>query len=369
MWDFTCVTYNIMIPVIEPIRNNGQRRRISLLPTALYNMDKGIEKGIDVVCLQELIVPEYRSTMLKEMAMFGWKHFSNPLNTTYRSGQIKLASGGVVICSKHPILTQHQCVFETDCEAEDCAASKGVVYCRILLPDKNIVNVFSTHFQAWHSQKARNIRYQQALQTADFIKSMNIPDDEALVFCGDANIDVYTRQSEIRQLMNTIGMELTPLDDDSHPFSSDPATNTMVGNDSPGMYSTVEYPNGCYSEYIETGVCMCCPQELLDIFAYSVVHQPAYRASSRVHMIKTDEPFVMNFNIKTRKELHDLSDHYPLIGQFQWKNACPFQNRDIKCGMKPFSNRMQWIFITIVIIICVAVLLFFIIKVVEASNS
>ena len=361
MWDFTCVSYNIMIPVIEPLRNNGQAKRISLIPSALFNMDKKIKGGIDVICLQELIVPEYRNTMLKEMALFGWKHFSKPLNTTFSSGQIKLASGGVVICSKHPILSQHQCVFETDCEAEDCAASKGVMYCRILLPDGNIVNVFSTHLQAWHSQKARNIRYQQALQTADFIKSLHIPTDEAVVFCGDANIDVYTRQSEIRQLMETVGMELTVLDDDSHPFSSDPDMNTIVGNDSPSMYSTTKYPNGCYTEYMETGACMCCPQELLDIFASSIVHQPVLESSSWVHIMKTEEQFTMNFNLNTRKQIHDLSDHFPLVAKFKWKTSCPFQNRIITSDMKQCSDRMQWIYITVILIICIAIICLFLI--------
>lgn len=330
-WCVTVASYNIMIPVQEPLRLNGQRKRIDLLPAAIAKMDK--QENIDVLCLQELIPPEYRSILLKELYKRGWKYVTKPLNTSYFSGKVKLVSGGVVICSKYPIITEYQSVFDTECVSEDCMACKGVMYARILLPGDNIVNVFSSHFQAWDLPKTREIRQQQTQQCFDFIQSLNLSPDEPVIFTGDLNTDFYSKQREITQLFNTLNMQTFDLKESSHPFSSDPMTNVLMGNDETIMYATQKYPNGCYDEYMKTLSCPCCPRELLDYVLFSTAHLKPKEATSHVYQLKLDNPVTMKLNVTTERTISDLSDHYPLIGRITFRQPAKFQHRKISSDM------------------------------------
>ena len=190
------------------------------------------------------------------MSEFGWKYHTDALNTSYLSAQIKLGSGGVVILSKYPIVKQYQSVFDTECTSSDCFACKGIVYARILLPKNNIVNVFGSHFQAWNLEQAKVIRVQQQNQCKDFIDSMKLQSDEAVLFMGDLNIDYYSRQNEVQQLQINMALQLFELDEDSHPFSADPDTNQLMGNDEPSMYVTSQYPKGMLQRIFEYSI-MC----------------------------------------------------------------------------------------------------------------
>ena len=354
-WNFNLCTYNIMVPVPEPIRHNGQRKRISLLPEAIRTMSATTRQGIDVITFQELIPLEYRNTLLNELTALGWKYHSEPLVTTLLSGHMKAVNGGVVIVSRHPIIAQFHSVFETECQSADCASCKGAVYSRILLPNENVINVFSTHFQAWDTAKAREIRRQQAAQCLKFIQSLHIPSDEALVFSGDFNIDFYTNTTEILTLMSSMGLEMVKRAEDSHPFTSDPRTNAMMGNDETTMYATEKYPHGCYEEYLQTLSCPCCPCEWLDYIAYSTEHLKPKRAEVRVYLMKTPVPFTMKLNITTERQISDLSDHYPLISQFTWSKSTPFKRRVITCDM--YASYHPWWVITVLLIIALSILL------------
>ena len=350
MWTFNLCTYNIMITVIEPIRHNGQRTRVSLLPSAILEMSESVREGIDVITFQELIPLEYRNILLNELALLGWKYHSADLSPDIMAGQLKAASGGVVIVSRHPIIAQHNSIFDTDCQGADCAACKGIVYCRVLLPDDNVVNVFSTHFQAWDTQKAHEIRRQQAQQCTDFIQSLHLPEDEAVVFSGDCNIDFYNNTTEITSLMGSMGLVLVKHDEKTHPFTSDPKTNKMMGNDETSMYATDLYPDGCYEEYIDTMSCPCCPREWLDYIAYSSQHLKPKYSMAKVYMMKTPTAFKMKLNVTTEREINDLSDHYPLIGTFTWSQPTPFKRRRIKCDMVKSSNTW-WVLVVLGVII------------------
>jgi endonuclease/exonuclease/phosphatase family metal-dependent hydrolase len=321
MWNCNVMTYNIMIPVSEPFRSNGQSQRTKLIPEAVKRMDDVIQGGIDVIAFQELIPSQYVNTFLENMKAVGFAYASKPLTTSYLSGKLKLANGGVIICSKHPIIAEFTSVFDTECQSADCAACKGVVYCRIKCPNNNIINIFSTHFQAWNTKKAQQIRRQQTMQCVDFINSLNIPKDEPLLFLGDLNIDFYTGQKEITELLSVLDMEMTERIEESHPFSSDPANNQMMGNDETSMYSTKLYPNGCYQEYIATLSCPCCPRELLDYILFSKRHKRPISTTSEVVILKTKKPFKMRLNVTTEREINDLSDHYPIIAKTVWKKS------------------------------------------------
>lgn len=356
MWSIQVCTYNVMLPVIEPIRSNGQARRVEVLPQAIKEMSDTVRGGIDVIVLQEVIPTQYRQQLLSKLALYGWVYTSNPLQTPFMSGNLKLVSGGIVICSKHPILTQHQSIFDTDCQHADCAACKGVLYCRILLPHDNVVNIFGTHFQAWNTQRAYHIRRQQSQQCSDFIQSLNIPEDEPLIFAGDLNTDYYTRHSEVYEMLATLNMKFTKTCEDSHLFTSDPKTNNMVGNDDTMMYATDIFPNGCYHEYINTLSCPCCPRELLDYILFSSMHLQPITSECKVRVLKTKNPITINLNLTTKRSIHDLSDHYPLIGRLSYNQPAPFKNRKITTTMEPYSNK-SWVALAVLTVLLTSLII------------
>ena len=337
MWKFTIATYNLMVPVPEPLRNNGQTIRVQKLPQAIEDLTGRVLNGLDVIAVQELIPNHLRAQFLEHMKQKGFLYHTASLKTDYMSLKFKAVNGGVIILSKHPILVEYNKVFDTECESVDCIACKGVVYCRIQLENKNIVNVLSTHFQAWDTCKGRRIRRQQAICVKKFIDSLHIPKDEPVILVGDLNLDFYNHNTELHYLLGIMKLKLNKFNPNSTPFSSDPRSNTLVGNDDTIRYATDKYPKGCYEDYLNSLSCPCCPRELLDYVTFSINHLQPIDSEMSVFVIKTKRRFNMKFNITTERETNDLSDHYPVIGSFSWNKPTRFTHRSIT--LKPDNTK------------------------------
>jgi hypothetical protein len=255
---------------------------------------------------------------------------------------LKVATGGVVIVSKYPILYQQQHVFHGNCEGYDCFACKGVVFCRIV-KDGNVVNVVGTHFQAWDTPRAKEIRMGQAQACQQLVASLAIPADEPIVLVGDWNLDLYTRQAELQRLSAVLQMTVVAQRTGSYEFTTDPSSNNIVGNDEDVMYATARYPQGCYTEYMDTLHCPCCPQEWLDYVAFSTVHLAPCQADMRVVQLKQERPFRMMFNLTMERETTDLSDHYPVIGTFHFAQATPYAHRRLLSSLPvPSTVSAEW---------------------------
>ena len=332
MWSVNMMTYNLMLPVSEPLRFNGQEQRSSRIPAELAKLDATMLGGLDIVAFQELIPPGYRHKVLLAMRQIGFPFQTPVLSVPFTTNQFKLASGGVVICSRHPIIATSNHVFDTICEGADCMACKGVVYARILLPNSNVINVFVTHLQAWDTPKASDIRRAQCQQVVTFMKTCNIVADEVVVLMGDLNVDYFSNQAELLRMLETMHMTLVPHVTPAgiHAvFSSDPATNVLVGNDETLMYATQEYPKGCYDEYINALSCPCCPRERLDYALVSADHLKPVSGTSYIYPLKTAEPFNVQLNVTTTRAIRDLSDHYPLLTRLTFANKTPFKHRQV----------------------------------------
>lgn len=362
-WGLNICTYNVMLTVPEPIRFNGQIKRANLIPERLA--DLSMNKDLDVVVFVELISPNTRYIVIEKMKKLGWPYVSEPISANAFFSSLKVVSGGVIIMSKHPIIYQYNHVFEDACEGYDCIACKGVVFCRIKKGD-NVFNIVSTHFQAWDTPEAQNIRQLQAETCAKVIRSMNIQNDEPVILAGDLNIDFYTRQPEIQKLCSTMDIKLLDRKEESYEFSSDPSTNKLMGNDEDIMYATKKYPKGCYSEYMETMSCPCCPQEWLDYIAYSTVHLKPSFSEMYVYKIKAHKKFRMKYNLTTERVIDDLSDHYPVIGTFIFDEESPFDHRVIVSSLpeqKVVSETWYTVFtvltITTLIIVIVVIIVYF----------
>ena len=149
-----------------------------------------------------------------------------------------------------------------------------------------------------------------------------------------------------------LGVVFLPLAPSSHPFSSDPNTNSLVGNDDAAMYSTRLYPHGCYGTYLDTLSCPCCPQELLDYIGYSELHLRPATWHCAVVLIKT-EPFVMKLNMTTERQMTDLSDHYPLIASMAWASSS--LDMGLPPGLVPGSHPVSVSLAVLLLFLLVAV--------------
>jgi endonuclease/exonuclease/phosphatase family metal-dependent hydrolase len=325
-WKLNVCTYNVMLTVPEPIRFNGQVERAMRIPECISLLDAEIG-GLDVIVFVELISPDVRQTVINKMQKLGWPYISKKISANPFFDSFKTVSGGVIIVSKYPIIYEYTYVFEDACEGYDCTACKGIVFCRIQ-KGKNVFSILGTHFQAWNTPRAQQIRRLQAEQCSKVINSMNIPSDEPIIMLGDFNIDFYTRQIEIQKLSEIMNIQILDKRKDSYEFSSDPSTNKLMGNDEDMMYATDLFPKGCYAEYMNTMTCPCCPQEWLDYIVYSTRHLRPCFAEMYVHKMKSQLPFRMKFNVSTERITDDLSDHYPVVGQFIFDDT-PFSNRQI----------------------------------------
>ena len=334
VWTFRALVYNVMLPVDVPLRYNSQHERASRIPGRLADLHRELGgSGLDVVGFCELIPPALKRRMdsgLQKLFPFQTGTMSHSL----ADGQLKLVSSGLVLYSRHPILTVREMLFETDCDGADCLAGKGVLYARIHVNGRHVVNVVHTHLQAWNTPDGRRTRAQQALQIRAFIDALNLRPDEPLVFMGDLNTDLYTQSQLLASLLHTLGLEWPELTTRSPKFSSDPATNQLMGNDETSMYASTAWPGGCYHEYVRTLSCPCCPRELLDFVVAGKRGASPVSSHMRVIPLKAARPFRGRLNFRTTKELRDLSDHYPVLGQFTFRgSARGAAQREIPAGL------------------------------------
>lgn len=302
-----------MAPVPVPIRFTGQRERMERIPQALVEHLDTIH-FVDICVVQESCVHDVHIHLRKGMQQVGFIYESRPLVGSIM--QMKLVHGGVVMFSRYPIVYQDSLIFEGMCDKEDCLAAKGAIYIQVM-KDGILYHVFALHLNAWESPTSRAVRRGQMAEVAQFVEKQKIPVDEPVLMLGDFNVDLYSQQSQLRALCDLIKFRPLPRHQKTHPYSSDPSTNQLMGVDDKNAYSSDAYPGGCYHEYMQNLKCVCCPQEWMDYALYSSRHVKVDEDLSwmRVVPVKTS-PFTINLTVSVKREIRDLSDHYPVQALF-----------------------------------------------------
>jgi endonuclease/exonuclease/phosphatase family metal-dependent hydrolase len=301
------LTYNVMIPILPPVRNYGQFERVHKIKHAIRNC----ETDVDILVLNEVIPQSIIDIVIVDMATMGFKYHTTPLKDTMAE------SGGVFIFSKFVITQTKKTLFGSSCTGSDCLSSKGVVYARVRLEDGIWVNVFATHMQAWPGIQTQHVRSEQTARIKHFIDSMHIPESEPVFLCGDLNMDLYVDNAHFKHLMFVLNMDIPTIAENSHTFTVDPEQNILVGSDDPSQYHNAEWPKGCVSEYFATQKCPCCPSEWLDYILFSKGHLKPIRTRITAIPVKV-EPFQMPFSMTSRVLSRDVSDHFPVLGEFEF---------------------------------------------------
>lgn len=358
--DLQIFCYNVFLTVPVPLRFNGQKERSIEIPKAICAYEDTLQEQIDVCVFTELIAPEHRKRLLEHLRQRGWFYHTKPLSKNPFFDKIKLVSGGIIIASRYPIIHEDSTVFIDACEGYDCTANKGCAYAKIV-KNGNVFNILASHLQAWDSPATQQIRVKQAKDCFTFIQALNIPKEEPVIFAGDLNMDLYTQQEELHEVLDIIHVEMVPREGGAFEFTSDPGTNELMGNDEDSIYATLKYPNGCYDEYVQSGVCVCCPQQYLDYVAFSKDHLRPSWSIMNVHQLKAEKPFHMQFNITTEKVMVDLSDHYPVLAKLKWDKTSPVneshQNFRTLPKQRSISSLWQTIFLVLSLSVVVIVMI------------
>jgi endonuclease/exonuclease/phosphatase family metal-dependent hydrolase len=240
------LSYNIFMPVAEPVRYIEQGERAKKLPAFIASLNP------DVVVIQESMTDYLHSIISVELRRLGYLYETEQLRK-----RRALVQGGVVIFSRFPIINQHRKLFE-QCSGSDCLSAKGFVHAQIRMPESD-VHVIGTHLQAWPSAEGAAVRQKQAQEMGRYLATLSGP----AAVCGDLNEDLYSSPRALESLLaEWPGFSVLPRTGDLY-FTVDPARNTLVGADDERAYASRRFPDGCYSSDI-TRHCECCPSEWLD---------------------------------------------------------------------------------------------------------
>jgi endonuclease/exonuclease/phosphatase family metal-dependent hydrolase len=301
---FTILTYNLFLPVPNFLRNHGQPFRAERVIDALSMHLK--EHDVDAVCVQELIPTAYDVVVSQALYDLGYQ---------WKTRQIPDAlslHGGIVIYSRHIITQQAQYSFGGQCQAADCFASKGAVYARIK-KEGQIVNVICTHLQHVPKLGTSPQRKRQVEIVAEMIEALNLPQEEPLLMAGDLNMDYTAQHSELSAALDQWKMNIPERHVSSAKYTIDPKNNILVGSDLPEEY-------GCAEEYYRTLQCKNCPAIWVDYTLYSRNHLEPTDSWMKCVRVKAS-PFRMPIRMGQEVISTDVSDHYPVIGHFEFSRS------------------------------------------------
>ncbi len=309
------ITINACLAVPPPLRFNGAFARASRFADALYSniTDPSL---IDIICLQEFIVN--RKQILKSLHLH--PYHTKIDRASMFGDNIRFLQSGLTIISKWPIVDQKNHIFSGPTYHFEALMAKSVQYAKIQI-NEGFIHVFNTHTQAWANLKAKNIRLNQFKQIGLFVRSLQIPSNEPVIFCGDCNFDFYEHSRMLTEVMSIVDftMHLPP----NPQFSFDPTVNQLVGTDDASEYTTQFDTNGCYEEFLETGICNCCPRQLIDGIATSNAHLKPLKFITSVIQNTVSLPFEIYINISTKRSTRNVSDHFAVLTQFQFPMKTP----------------------------------------------
>jgi len=253
---------------------NGQRTRVRLLPGRLH--------GYDAIIFSEAFDDDIRQALRDGLR----REYPHQTRVVGRDRGIE-QDGGVLLVSKWPIVTEDQLRFGDTCSGSDCKADKGAIYAALDVRGLR-VHVFGSHTQADPGAREQRIRRRQFEMIADFIRRKNIPAREPVLIGGDLNVDRLRSPAEFDEMLRILDAALpTPM---GHPFTYDPSTNALarIGGGRP---------------------------EYLDYVLFQKSHLTPPISRNEVRMLRSHQGWSEDADLPS---LWDLSDHYPVLGHFQF---------------------------------------------------
>ena len=281
---FSMLTYNIFMRPQPPFFDGQMKRAERLVPHL-------VGKGYDLIAFNEIFGNRPRNFLVEALS------HEFPYHTTVigksldgrilRGGvQVEASNGGVMIFSRWPIHGEEERLFD-QCKGSDCMAAKGVQ--RVAVEKQGrMFHVFATHLQAscGRSDDSRWPACQSQIHTIrNFIDESNIPEDEPVLIAGDMNVNREGRGGELYRWM------LEKLD------ARDPGLDRCTRDT-----ELNELADGTACQY-------------LDYILVSENHATPVRERTYVLRPHAADPWRLDPLASPRR---DLSDHYPVLGRFEF---------------------------------------------------
>lgn len=191
----------------------------------------------------------------------------------------KIMGSGTRILSRWPFTVEADFNYNP-CDGIQCAATRSVIYAQINKLG-NPYHVFATHTQSSDDDVNRSARLAQLQEMGDYIRSLNIPADEAVIMAGDFNVNKIGLPEDRDYLEAVLGA--TEPENRGHNRTYDANTNSWA-----------EQP---YIEYLD----------------YTLTANNNLQPTSAYQ-----EAFAPRVTIDALWGEWDLSDHYPVRGIFTY---------------------------------------------------
>ena len=191
----------------------------------------------------------------------------------------KIMGSGTRILSRWPFTIEADFNYNP-CDGIQCAATRSVIYAQINKLG-NPYHVFATHTQSSDDDVNRSARLAQLQEMGDYIRSLNIPADEAVIMAGDFNVNKIGLPQD-RDYLEAV-LAATEPENRGHNRTYDANTNSWA-----------EQP---YIEYLD----------------YTLTSNNNLQPTSAYQ-----EAFAPRVTIDALWGEWDLSDHYPVRGIFTY---------------------------------------------------
>ncbi|OGT61385.1 MAG: hypothetical protein A3F14_00655 [Gammaproteobacteria bacterium RIFCSPHIGHO2_12_FULL_43_28] len=234
-------------------------------------------KNYDAVIFEEAVDDTFRDILTNAMKSY------YPYHTKVASRlPSRLLSGGIILFSKWPIIREDQIAYSKASKYDELVA-KGVIYAAISKNGK-VYHIMGTHTQAAANKpgESREIRALQLKEWAEFIERLRIPENEPLILAGDFNVNQFGTNTELNSILTMLNVKLLP--NTGHPYSADPTINTMLHSKSPSRIDYLFYHEG---------------------------HVKPTVAFNKVFILR----YLEDQNAWPK---FDLSDHFPVVGYFEF---------------------------------------------------
>ncbi|OQR91652.1 hypothetical protein THRCLA_08919, partial [Thraustotheca clavata] len=293
--DVSVAVYNVWFlpPIATSLFNVSpfKARRAYAIPNAFL---QAMDRLPDAMIFCEAFDSSAREILMSEMKRLGY------LYETRVAGQmrgIKVLSSGVFAMSRFPIEHYDELLFGSASIGDDKAADKGAVYFQ-MKKGGEVIHIVGTHLQAWESEGAIASRKIQLKMIKDWITRKKISPRDIVIYAGDFNIDKELGQpTEFNDMIKILNAFDPAVDPESSPFSFDPETNVLASK----------------------GVSSGGRKERLDYVMCSNGHRKPYSAVSRILALKDAEGFIDHNYNDGKSEVFDLSDHYPVLSEYQFR--------------------------------------------------
>lgn len=268
----------------EPLADNNSLKvlayNVFALPVIASDISKRLNElpeylqGYDAILLQELFSADSPKLLraLSEEYPYQTKILKN------ESG-INIHNGGVAIVSRYPIAQTGYFVYP-NCTGTDCFADKGFVYAE-MIKDNQAYHLISTHTASFDTAAARNLRQEQFQMMNDYINNKNIPAMDAVLYGGDMNLNRLKFADDYAGMTEKLNATV-PLTTGYTQSTFDPRINHYAA-----AYDTVEF---------------------LDYVMWSNAHRQPVESINEVRV-----PRSTSDNLWGK---WDLSDHFPVLGEF-----------------------------------------------------